>query len=59
MVKIPGRKPGSDGKSPKPCKRVTSDVKSQVLRWFEAHEDLRQIAKALEIALEVFQTVLG
>lgn len=53
-----GRKPGSDGKSPKPPhKWITLDVKSGVLRWFEAHEKLRQIAKALEIALEVFRTL--
>lgn len=40
-----------------PHKWITLDVKSGVLRWFEAHEKLRQIAKALEIALEIFSTV--
>lgn len=54
-----GRKPGSDGKSPNPHKWITLEVKSGVLRWFEAREKLRQIAKALEIALEVFRTILG
>lgn len=49
----------SDGKSPKPHKRITLDVKSGVLRWFEADEKLRQIARTLEIALEVFRTTRG
>ena len=40
-----------------PHKRITLDVKSGVLRWFEAHEKVRQIAKALEIALEIFRRV--
>lgn len=38
-----------------PHKRITLDVKSGVLRWFEAREKLRQIAKALEMASEVFR----
>lgn len=54
MMEIPGKKPGSYEKSRKPRKRIALDVKSEVLRWFEAHKNLRQIRKALEIALEVF-----
>lgn len=46
-------------KSPQPHKRITLDVKSGVFRWFEAHEKSRQIAKVLEIALEVFGTMWG
>lgn len=42
-----------------PHKRITLDVKSGVLRWFEAREKLRQIAKALEMASEVFRMGRG
>jgi hypothetical protein len=35
-----GRKPGSGGQNPKPYKWITLDVKSGVLRWFEADETL-------------------
>lgn len=45
-----GRKPGSDGQSPKFHKWITLDVKSEVLRLSGVRENLRQIAKALEIA---------
>lgn len=45
-----GRKPGSDGKSPKFHKWITLDAKSGVLRLSGVRENLWQIAKALEIS---------
>lgn len=42
-------------KIPNLHKRITLDVKSGVLRWFEACEKLRQLVEALEMASEVLR----